>query len=328
MTTRRDLMLAAAGSAAAMARRTASAQSQAEAPWPNRPVRLVVPFPPGGPTDVYGRLLAEHLARSFGQPFVVENRPGGTGAVGAQAVMRSPADGHTLLFTSISGYTLPVLLLRTPSFDPRRDFAPVSLTIRYPFYLIAAPRFRGVAQLVEEAKARPGRLNFASPGMGSGGHFCAERFCLRAGIRAVHVPYTGAAPALTALAAGQVDFCFDSVGNAQAMVQEGRIGGLAITGGRRMPVVPDVPTMAESGYAGFDADLWLGLLAPRGTPEPVVRALNAECDRFLALPAVAERLHNAAYEAAGGPPEVFARRIVQDVEDWGEVVRLAGMSVT
>ncbi|MBY0333682.1 MAG: tripartite tricarboxylate transporter substrate binding protein [Acetobacteraceae bacterium] len=323
MPDRRHLLLGAA--ATAVLARVAIAQDLGG--WPNRAVRIVVPFPPGGPTDIYGRLLAEHCARAFGQPFVVENRTGGTGAVGTMAVMRSPADGHTLLFTSISGYTLPVLLLRQPAFDPRTDFAPVSLTIRYPFYLIANPRFRSVAQLVEEAKARPGQLNFASPGVGSGGHFCAERFCLHAGIKAVHIPYTGAATALAGLAGGQVDFQFDSVGNAQAMVQEGRVNGLAITGARRMPVVPAVPTMMESGYPGFDADLWLGLLAPRGTPAPVIAVLNRECDRFLALPQVRQRLHDAAYTPAGGSPEVFARRIAEDVVEWGEVVRLAGMAV-
>ncbi|MBX9700586.1 MAG: hypothetical protein K2X74_14200 [Acetobacteraceae bacterium] len=322
MPDRRHLLL---GAAAAALARPAAAQDLGG--WPNRPVRIIVPFPPGGPTDIYGRLLAEHFARVFGQPFVIENRPGGTGAVGTVAVMRSPPDGHTLLFNAISGFTLPVLLLRQPAFDPRTDFAPVSLTIRYPFYLIANPRYRSVAQLVEEAKARPGQLNFASPGVGSGGHFCAERFCLRTGIKAVHIPYTGAATALTGLAAGQVDFYFDSVGNAQPMVREGRISGLAITGAQRAAIVPEVPTMAESGYPGFDADLWLGLIAPRGTPQPLIAALNRECDRFLALPQVQERLHNAAYNAAGGPPEAFARRIAEDVQEWGEVVRLAGMAV-
>jgi tripartite-type tricarboxylate transporter receptor subunit TctC len=321
MARRRTLLLAAAG--AALAR---PALAQEAGGWPTRPVRLVVPFPPGGPTDIYGRLLAEHLSRAFGQPFVVENRTGGTGAVGTLSVIRSPADGQTLLFTSISGYTLPMLLLRQPPFDPATDLAPVSLTIRYPFYLVANPRFRRAQEVVEAARARPGILNFASPGVGSGGHLCAERFCLAAGIRAVHIPYAGAATALAALAGGQVDFCFDSVGNSQPMVLEGRVNGLAITGDRRMPVVPTVPTMAEAGFPGFDADLWLGMLAPRGTPPGIIAALNRECDRFLALPAVRQRLHDAAYNAAGGPPEVFARRIREDVEEWGEVVRQAGLA--
>lgn len=293
--------------------------------WPARPVRMIVPFPPGGPTDIYGRLLAEHFARVFGQPFVVENRPGGTGAIGNVAVMRSPPDGQTLLFQSISGFTLPALLRRAPDYDPQADFTPISLTIRYPFYLVSAPRFGSVAALVAAAKAAPGSLNYGSPGVGSGGHLCAERFCLATGIKAVHIPYAGAAPGLTALASGQLDFYFDSVGNSQAMVLEGKLNGLAITGARRMPVVPTVPTMAESGYPGFDADLWLGLLGPRGMPGGIVAALNRECDRFLALPATQRRLHDAAYEATGGPPEVFARRLAEDVREWGEVVRAAGL---
>jgi len=295
--------------------------------WPNRPVRVINPFPPGGPGDTYARLLSAHFAERFGQPFIVENRSGGTGAVGTQAVMRSPPDGHVLLFTSISGFTLPPLLLKQPIFDPQRDFAPVSLLIRYPFYLVANPRFTSVRQLVEEAKARPGKLNFSSVGTGSGGHFCAERFRLKAGIEVQHVPYNGAPAALMGVASGQVDYYFDSVGNAQPLVKDGKISGLAITGERRMPIVPEVPTMAEAGFPGFEADLWLGLLAPLGTPAPVIAALNAECDRFLVLPATRERLHNAAYNPAGGPPEVFARRIREDVAEWGEVVRLAHMSM-
>jgi tripartite-type tricarboxylate transporter receptor subunit TctC len=293
--------------------------------WPNRPVRVINPFPPGGPGDTYARLLSAHFAERFGQPFIVENRAGGTGAVGTLAVMRSPPDGHALLFTSISGYSLPPLLLQQPVFDPQRDFAPVSLLIRYPFYLVANPRFASVRQLVEAAKARPGTMNFSSVGTGSGGHFCAERFRLKAGIEVQHVPYNGAPAALMGVASGQVDYYFDSVGNAQPLVKDGKISGLAITGDRRMPIVPDVPTMAEAGFPGFEADLWLGLLAPLGTPAPVIAALNAECDRFLALPATRERLHTAAYNPAGGPPEVFARRIREDAEEWGEVVRLAQM---
>jgi len=295
--------------------------------WPNRPVRVINPFPPGGPGDTYARLLSAHFADRFGQPFIVENRSGGTGAVGTQAVMRSAPDGHVLLFTSISGFSLPPLLLKQPVFDPQRDFAPVSLLIRYPFYLVANPRFTSVAQLVAAAKARPGTLNFSSVGTGSGGHFCAERFRLKAGIEVQHVPYNGAPAALMGVASGQVDYYFDSVGNAQPLVRDGKISGLAITGERRMPIVPEVPTMAEAGFPGFETDLWLGLLAPLGTPAPIISALNTECDRFLALPATRERLHVAAYNAAGGPPEVFALRIRADVAEWGEVVRLANMNM-
>jgi len=323
---RRALLAALAAPSLASAQGGSQSAAQ-EANWPNRPVRVINPFPPGGPGDTYARLLSEHFSKVFGQPFIVENRSGGTGAIGTQAVMRSAPDGHVLLFTSISGFTLPPLLLKQPVFDPQRDFAPVSLLVRYPFYLVANPRFKSVRQLVEEAKARPGKLNFSSVGTGSGGHFCAERFRLKAGIEVQHVPYNGAPAALMGVASGQVDYYFDSVGNAQPLVRDGKISGLAITGERRMPIVPEVPTMAEAGFAGFEPDLWLGLLAPAGTPEPVIRAMNTECDRFLAQPAIVERLHNAAYNPAGGPPEVFARRIREDVAEWGEVVRAANMSM-
>lgn len=180
-------------------------------------------------------------------------------------------------------------------------------------------------QLVAAAKASPGKLNFSTIGTGSGGHLVAELFKLRAGIDVVHVPYVGAAASLMGLAQGQVDFYFDSVGNAQPLVREGRITGLAVTGAQRAEAVPEVPTMQESGYPGFDADLWLGMLAPLGVPRAIILKLNAECDRFLQQPAIRERMRATAFNPAGGPPELMARRIAEETVLWREVVRQANL---
>jgi tripartite-type tricarboxylate transporter receptor subunit TctC len=316
---RRRHLLAAAATLAAPA-----VQGQ-DLAWPNRPVKFINPFPPGGPGDTYARLLAEHCSRTLGQPFVVENRPGATGAVGTVAVMRSPPDGHTLLFSSNSGFSMAPLVVKQPAYDAQRDFAPVSMVVRYPYYLVANPRFASVAALVAEAKANPGKLNFSTIGIGSGGHLVAEMFRLRAGIEVVHVPYVGAAASLMGVATGQVDYYFDSIGNAQGMVNEGRLNGLAVTGTERAAAAPQVPTMQECGFADFDVDLWLGLLAPLGVPPDILARLNAECDAFLAQPAIQARMRATAFNPAGGPAALLARRIAQETTHWREIVRQAGL---
>jgi len=295
--------------------------------WPLRPVRVVVPFAPGGPTDIYARLMAEHLGRTFGQPFVVENRAGATGSVGTMLVARAAPDGHTLLFPSSSSYVIAPLVLRDAGFDPLKDFLPVSLVANCPFYMLASPAMpvRSVAEFVAFARERPGRLNFSSPGVGSAGHFVAELFLHRAGIQAVHVPFNGAAPSVTAVAAGDVQFAFDTVGTAQPLVAEGRIRGLALTGARRMDVVAEVPTLAEAGFEGFDAALWVGLLAPVGTPSAIIEAMNAAIDRLLVTPEARARIAAAGYEPGGGPPGAMQRRILEETRVWGEVKRVAGI---
>ncbi len=320
---RRSLLGAALLAAPAMQAPAVRAQ---DLPWPSRPVKFVNPFPPGGPGDTYARLVAEHCSRALGQPFVVENRAGATGAVGTAMVMRSPPDGHTLLFTSNSGFSMAPLLAKTPAYDAQRDFTPVSMVVHYPYYLVANPRYRTVADLVAAAKARPGQLNFSSIGIGSGGHLVAEMFRLRAGIEVVHVPYVGAAASLMGVASGQVDYYFDSVGNAQPLVAEGKLAGLAITGTERVAAVPSVPTMQESGFADFDVDLWLGLLAPLGVPPEILARLNAECEAFLAQPAIQARLRATAFFAAGGPPERLGRRIAQETLHWRGIVQQAGLT--
>jgi tripartite-type tricarboxylate transporter receptor subunit TctC len=315
------LGLAAVGAALAAAPARA-------ADWrPTRPVRVIVPFAPGGPSDTHARLVAEHMGRAFGHPFVVENRAGATGAIGTTAVARAEPDGYTLLFTTNSSHVLGPLLTRTPAFDPRRDFTDIGLHSTFPFYLLVHPSLpvRSASELVAYLKENPGKLNFSSPGIGSGGHLMMELFRMRTGTEATHVPYGGAGPAISALMAGQVQFCFDSVGTAQPMVADGRLRGLAVTSRQRVPAVPDVPTLAEAGIPGAEAELWLGLFGPPRMPTAVQEALNAELNRYLALPETRERLASSAYEPAGGPPQTLTALIAGETERWAEVVRFANL---
>ncbi len=294
---------------------------------PTRTVRIVVPFAPGGPSDTHARLVAEHMGRALGQPFVVENRPGATGAIGTVAVARAEPDGYTLLFTTNSSHVLGPLLTRTPAFDPRRDFTQIALHSTFPFYLLVHPSLpaRSVAELVAHMKANPGALNFSSPGIGSGGHLMMELFRMRTGTDATHIPFGGAGPAITALVSGQVQLCFDSVGTAQAMVADGRLRGLAVTSRQRMPAVPDVPTLSEGGVQGAEADLWLGFFGPAGLPPEVHETLNVELNRYLALPETRQRLAATAFVPAGGPPQILTEVIAGETARWAEVVRFANL---
>lgn len=298
------------------------------ADWrPTRSVRIIVPFAPGGPSDTHARLVAEHMGRAFGQPFVVENRAGATGAIGTTAVARAEPDGYTLLFTTNSSHVLGPLLARTPAFDPGRDFTDIALHSTFPFYLLVHPALpvRSAQELVAHLKANPGKLNFSSPGMGSGGHLMMELFRMRTGTDATHVPYAGAGPAISALMAGQVQFCFDSVGTAQPMVADGRLRGLAVTSRQRVSAVPDVPTLAEAGTPDTEAEFWLGLFGLPRMPAPVQEALNAELNRYVALPETRERLASSAYQPAGGQPQALTALIAGETERWAEVVRFANL---
>ena len=320
MAQRRTLLAGAVGAALGL---PPASRAQGVPGWPTRPVRIVIPFSPGGPTDTYARLLAEHLAQVFGQPFVAENRAGATGAIASSLVARSAPDGYTLLFASNSSHVLGPLMAATPAFDPLRDFTPISLVVSCPFYLLIDPRLpiRSVSEFVAYAKARPGELNFGSPGVGSGGHLVAELFLRRAGLQAVHVPFAGAGQVMVAAAGGQVQFAFDSVGTAQSLVEDGKLRGLGVTSEARQGPVPDVPTFVEAGYKDFTPSLWFGLLGPAGLPAALATAVNAEVDRFLKLPGTVDRLRRTAFDAEGGPPARLTSRIEQDIGIWGDVAR-------
>ncbi|WP_157548575.1 Bug family tripartite tricarboxylate transporter substrate binding protein [Piscinibacter sakaiensis] len=290
--------------------------------WPARPIRLVVNFPPGGAADQLARAIAQPLQDALGQPVAVENRGGAGGNLGADAVAKSPGDGYTLLFAS--GGTLsvnPHIYPRMP-FDPRKDLVPVAAAARVLVFLVvrADSPVKDFPGLLADLKAHPGRRSFGSPGNGSSPHLAAEMMKSMASVYAVHIPYRGAAPALTDLLGGQVDFLFDP-GIAVPHIRAGRLRLLAVGSPSRSPLFPDTPTLAEAGLAGFDADTVFGLYAPGGTPAPVIARLNAEVNRILATPAMRERI-----TAIGGVPaplsaEQFAAKVAEDSQRFGTIVR-------
>jgi tripartite-type tricarboxylate transporter receptor subunit TctC len=292
--------------------------------YPNRAVRVVVPFPPGGPTDTYARILADKLQAAFGQPFVVENKAGATGIIGTSYVANAPADGHTLVFGANTSQVISSLLQPQRPFDPLRDFRPLSMLLYYSAYLLLnndVPA-QSVADLVALGKARPGKLNMGSVGTGSAGHLVIEMFKKATGISAVHVPYKGAAPARVGLMAGEIDFLFDSIGDSQALVDAGKLRGIALTGNERSPVLPGVPTLKESGYDGFeDLVIWLGMLAPAGTPEPIAKKLEADLMRIARLPDVSKRIKESSSVLVGGTSQDFADAIRRETPVWASIIK-------
>ena len=301
----------------------AQAPTNANPAYPSRPIRVIVPFPPGGPTDLYARVIAQKLQESWNQPVMVENRVGGTGQVGSSFVQQAAPDGYTLLFTSNSAHVMSPLLRNPRPFDPVRDFTPVSMAVRYPMYLLisqAVPA-KTLPEFIALAKARPGQLNYSSVGIGSGGHLACELFNTVAGTNVVHVPYKGAAPAQAALVAGEAQMFCDSVGNSQQLVNAGKIRGLAVFAPKRLAPVPEVPTMSESGLAGLEAYIWLGMLAPAGLPPAILVKLNAEVVKIMNQPEVRERVLKGGNELVANTPEQFARDMRDEQDIWTRVIR-------
>jgi tripartite-type tricarboxylate transporter receptor subunit TctC len=292
--------------------------------YPNRAVHVVVPFPAGGPTDTYARILADKLQAALGQPFVVENKAGATGIVGTAFVAHAQPDGYTLLFGSNSSQVISSLLQPKQLFDPLKDFRPLSMLLSYPAYLLLnndVPA-KSVAELVALGKANPGRMNMGSAGTGSGGHLVIERFKNATGISAVHVPYKGAGPAQIGLMAGEIHFLFDSIAGSQALVDAGKLRGIAVTGRQRSPVLVDVPTLKEWGYDGFDdVVIWLGMLAPAGTPDPIVKKLEAELMRIAQLPEVSTRIKESSSVLVGGTGKDFADAIRRETPVWASIIK-------
>jgi tripartite-type tricarboxylate transporter receptor subunit TctC len=294
--------------------------------YPAKIIRIVVPFPPGGPTDLYARIIGQKMQEAWGQSVIVDNRPGGTGLVGSDLVRQAPADGYTLLLTSNSAHVMGPLLREPRSFDPVRDFTPLSMVIRYPMYILvnASLPVRTLGELIALAKARPAQLNYSSVGTGSGGHLACELFNVAAGTNIVHVPYKGAAPAQTALVAGEAQVMCDSVGNSQTLVVAGKLRGLAVTGAQRSPAVPDVPTLMELGFP-LEAYIWLGILGPPAMSGALVAKLNAEIVRIMNLPEVRDRVLKGGSELIAGSPEKFAEDMRSESEVWGRVIREKGI---
>jgi tripartite-type tricarboxylate transporter receptor subunit TctC len=293
-------------------------------PW--KPIRIVVPYPPGGFNDTLGRLLAAKLAEGWGQPAVVENKPGGNTVIGTEQVARAAPDGHTLLVVAFPFAVAPSLA-RKLGFDPVRDFAPIALAAQSPNLLVVHPAVpvKSVAELIAYARAHPGRLAYASTGSGASNHIAMELFKSMAGVDILHVPYKGSGPAVSDVLGGQVPLMFDNAANVLPYVKTNRLRALAVSGARRSPIAPEVPTVAEAGLRGYDVMVWFGLVAPAGTPPAVVARLNARVIEILALPEVRERFLAQGVEPLGSTPEAFGAHIRSEMARWGRVVREAGV---
>jgi len=304
----------------------ASFHASAEEAYPSRAIRIVLPFPAGGPTDVYGRLVANHLSEAWHQPVVPDNRPGATGTLGTAMVVKSPPDGYTLLMANTSSHLSPYLY-KTQEYDPNTDLVPVINVVTTPYYLVSNPAFpaKTVQDVVRLIKSKPGFYSYGSPGIGSGGNMAMEMFKQMAGLNIVQVPYKGAAPEVEALMAGEVSICFDTIGNSQPHVKDGKLRGYATTGKTRSEALPDMPTMIESGYPQFEAYIWFGLFAPKGTPAPIVGKLNAEISRYMQSPEMKKRLADLTAAFEPRTPAEFKSFLVTDTKRWREVITSTGM---
>ena len=294
--------------------------------FPTKPIRVVVPFPPGGGTDIVARTVTTKMAEILGQPFVIDNRAGAGGNIGTEMVAKSPADGYTLLVASASTAINTTLVPNLP-WDFARDFAPVVLMVVNNHLLAAHPSVpaNNVRELLALAKAKPGQVTYASYGPGSSAHLTAELFKLMAGVDLLHVPYKGAAPAVNDLLGGQVNIIFADVAALLPHIKSGKLKALGIGSTQRFEGLPDVPTIAESGVPGFEAGGFLGLVAPAGTPPAVIHALNAAAQKSLATPEVRERLLGLASPPIGGTPEQFGQHIRREIDKWARVIRAANI---
>ena len=296
--------------------------------YPSRPVRIVVPFAPGGPNDIIVRLVAQKLTETWGQPFVVENRPGAGGNIGTDFVAKAAPDGYTLLSVGPGSLIINPLIGKVP-YDTARDFAPVTLMARAPNALVAHPSLPAgsVKELIELARSQPGRINYGSGGNGSTPHLAGAMFAAMAGVALTHVPYKGTAPATADLIGGQVQIAFLGIPTVLPHVKSGKLHVLAVTGKHRSPELPGVPTVDEAGVPGYELSPWYGLLAPAGTPREVVVRLGEEVSRVVRAPEMKEKLAVQGAEVAGGSPEEFAALIRADTSTWSRVVKDAGIRI-
>jgi tripartite-type tricarboxylate transporter receptor subunit TctC len=304
--------------------------ANAQAPYPNHPVRIVVPFPAGGTTDILARAVAQKLTETLGQSFVVENRAGAGGNIGADLVAKSPPDGYTMLMGTVGTHAINPSLYEKMPYDHVKDFVPVVLVAGVPNVLVVNPSVpaKSVQELIAYAKANPGKLNFASSGSGTSIHLSGELFKTMTGVQIQHVPYKGSAPALADLMGGQVQLMFDNLPSALPLIKAGKLRALGVTSLQRASALPDVPTVAESGLPGFEASSWFGLLAPAGTPKDVVAKINGDVAKWLATPEAKEKLAaQGAIVASGLTPEAFSRHIASETTKWQKVVKESGAKV-
>jgi tripartite-type tricarboxylate transporter receptor subunit TctC len=294
--------------------------------FPAKSVRIVVPFPAGGPTDIVARAMAQKMTEGFGQTVLVENRPGAGGALGSEAVAKSPADGHTLLMGTIGGLAVAMSLLPNRGYDTLRDFAPITQAVNVTNILVVHPSVpaRSVKDLLALARARPGKLNYASSGNGTVTHLAGELLKLMGKVDIVHVPYKGGAPALTALMGGETDMSYENALIIVPQIKAGKVRALAITGAKRSALLPDLPIIGET-LPGYSASGWYGLVAPAATPRDALAKLNAAAVRALRAPDVAERLSSQGAEPVGSSAEEWGAFIRSEIEKWAKVVKAAGM---
>lgn len=310
--------------AAILAMAPAAAFSQA---YPAKPVRVVIPFPPGQATDVIGRVVVQKLGDALGKGFIVDNRPGANGIVGIETVVNSPPDGYTLLITASGSLVINPSLYRKLSYEPLRDLAPIALLGLIPLIVVAHPSLpvKTIPQLVALAKSQPGALSYASSGPGSAQHLAMEMLKYRTGMNILHVPYKGSAPAVTDLMSGQVQLMFDTVASSLPLIRAGRVRALGVGLAKRSVVLPNVPTLDESGVKGFQVAGWAGFLAPAKTPPAIIQQLNAETLKILGQPDVKERITNLGMESANTAPEEFAAFMKSESAKWAQAVKLAGV---
>ena len=323
--TRRTWIPAALATAASMA----SPASWAQAPaYPNKPVRLVVPFAPGGFTDVVARILGQKLSVAMGQQFIIENKPGAGSSIGSDFVAKAPPDGYTLVMVSSTHVISPWIYKNLP-YDPIKSFTPVSKLVDSAYVLLVHPKVpaRNVQEFVALAKSAPGTIHYASSGNGSSQHMMGGLFASLTGAPIRHVPYKGSSGAANDLVAGMVESSFAGVPNALAQVPQGRLRALAVTTAKRIPQLPDVPTMQEAGVAGYEASVWLALLAPAGTPRPIVDRLNAEIGKLMNEADTRKALLDAGVEVAHSTPEALGDYMSQELARWGKVVKDTGIKI-
>ena len=296
--------------------------------WPDKPVKLVVPYPAGGNADNTARLLATQLSDRLGQQVVVDNRPGGSGTIGAAAVAKAAPDGYTLLLDATAFTVNPSLFAKLP-FDAAKDFAPISLIMQAPLLLVVPTEspFKSVADVVQAAKARPGQITYASAGNGGAQHLAGELFKQGAKVSMTHIPYRGGAPALTDLIGGQIDLMFSATTASGPFIKSGKLRALAITSAQRAPGWEQVPTMAESGLKGFQVNEWNGLFAPAGTPQPVLQLLEAQTRAIVASPAMQQRFAELGVQGVGSSAQEFKAFVQSETVKWASVIRTSGIRI-
>ena len=323
-TARRTLLTSLAMATAGALPLAAAAQA-----YPAKPVTIVVPFAPGGTTDILARIVGQGLGTELGQPFVVDNRAGAGGNIGASLAAKAPADGYTLFMGTVGTHAINQALYKKMPFDPVKDFAPISRVATVPNLLVAHPSqpYKTVKELIAYAKANPGKVTYGSPGSGASPHVSGELFKSMTGTDLLHVPYKGSAPAMTDLLGGQIAIMFDNMPSAIQHVRSGKLRPIAVTTAKRSPELPDIPTIAEAGVPGYEAMSWFGLFAPAATPKPVLDRLNAALVKVLNQPDVKKKIAEQGGDVVAETPEQFAAFIKAETAKWGKVVKDSGATV-